>query len=322
MEHSETHPVADGPHGTATDHPHGGPAAPPPGGAAGVGTADNGDGPTRPRPEDGGDQARTRSADAGDRARLRAEFDRQLRREVPPDGPAAQVERVGGVVRQTSTADGWNGVLWSQLTPDTADAAIAEQVRHFGARGLSFEWKLYDYDQPADLGERLRAAGFVAEPPEALMVAEVSRLPTEARLPEGVALRPVRDAADVDLMAEVHRQAFDQDSTRLRNHLLDQLASGTDTMSAVLAMAGDAPVCAARMEFYPGTDFAGLWGGGTVAAWRGRGIYRALIAHRARQAAERGYRYLQVDASDDSRPILHRLGFTHLATTTPYVHGA
>jgi hypothetical protein len=44
------------------------------------------------------------------------------------------------------------------------------------------------------------------------------------------------------------------------------------------------------------------------------------VAHRARLAAERGYRYLQVDAMPDSRPILRRLGFTELATTTPFTH--
>ncbi len=53
----------------------------------------------------------------------------------------------------------------------------------------------------------------------------------------------------------------------------------------------------ARLELTPGGDFAGLWGGGTVPEWRGRGLYRALVAHRARIAAERGYRHLLVDAS-------------------------
>jgi hypothetical protein len=52
---------------------------------------------------------------------------------------------------------------------------------------------------------------------------------------------------------------------------------------------------------------------------RGQGIYRALIAYRARLAAGRGYRYLYVDASPDSQPILARPGFSHLARTTPYV---
>ena len=36
-------------------------------------------------------------------------------------------------------------------------------------------------------------------------------------------------------------------------------------------------------------------------------------------AAERGYRYLQVDALPTSQPILTRLGFTALARTTPYI---
>ncbi|HLU75640.1 MAG TPA: GNAT family N-acetyltransferase [Nonomuraea sp.] len=85
-------------------------------------------------------------------------------------------------------------------------------------------------------------------------------------------------------------------------------------------MAGDEPVSAARMELYPGTGFAGLWSGGTVPGWRGRGLYRALVARRARLAADHGYRYLQVDASPDSRPILERLGFLPLTTTTPYTY--
>lgn len=67
------------------------------------------------------------------------------------------------------------------------------------------------------------------------------------------------------------------------------------------------------------TEFAGLWGGSTLPAWRGRGIYRALVAQRARLACARGARYLQVDASDDSRPILLKLGFQSVTTTTPYV---
>jgi hypothetical protein len=46
------------------------------------------------------------------------------------------------------------------------------------------------------------------------------------------------------------------------------------------------------------------------------------VAHRAALAAARGYRYLQVDASPDSRPILTSLGFVELATTTPFTYPA
>jgi GNAT superfamily N-acetyltransferase len=63
-----------------------------------------------------------------------------------------------------------------------------------------------------------------------------------------------------------------------------------------------------------------LWGGGTLPGWRGRGVFRALVAHRAALASARGFRYLQVDASPASRPIFRRLGFVELATTTPFTH--
>ncbi|WP_405684553.1 GNAT family N-acetyltransferase [Streptomyces sp. NBC_01387] len=249
-----------------------------------------------------------------------AAFDRQMRQDAPPDGPGGRTERVGGVVRRTGAdAADWNAVVWSDLDEDTVDAAIAGQVRHFGALEREFEWKLYAHDRPADLADRLRAAGFTPEPPETLMVADVKDLPTEVRLPEGVVLRPVTDAAGVELMARAHRAAFGTDGSRIMHQVLAQVTDAPESVAAVVATAGDVPVCAARVEFHPGTDFASLWGGGTDPAWRGRGIYRALVAHRARLAAGRGYRFLQVDASDDSRPILQRLGFAALTTTTPYI---
>ncbi|MEV5529389.1 GNAT family N-acetyltransferase [Streptomyces prunicolor] len=255
-----------------------------------------------------------------DHATVLALHDRELREGAQPDGPGARVERVGGVVRHVADAHGWNGVLWSDLDETDADAAIAEQVAYFTELGRDFEWKLYGHDLPRDLGQRLTAAGFTSEPQETLMIGEVSALTLDAQLPDGVRLLPATDRAGVDLVADVHEKAFGTDSSRLRARLLDQLAAEPDTVVAVVALAGDEPVSAARMELVPGTRFAGLWGGGTVEAWRGRGIYRALIAHRARIAADRGYRYLQVDASDQSRPILERLGFSPLTMTTPYVY--
>ena len=248
-------------------------------------------------------------------------FDRQLRREARAEGHGARVERVGEVVRQVGAgSEDWNAVVWSDLDEATADEAIEAQVRHFVALGREFEWKLYAHDRPGDLAARLRAAGFRAEPQESLMVARISELSVGVELPEGVLLLAVTDPSGVDLAADVHEQAFGTSAARVRQRMLSQLADTPETVRIVVAMAGDVPVCAARMELNPGTDFASLWGGGTVAAWRGRGIYRALVAYRARIAAELGYRYLHVDASSQSRPILQRLGFATLSTTTPHVY--
>jgi ribosomal protein S18 acetylase RimI-like enzyme len=246
-----------------------------------------------------------------------AAFDDQMRRNVQGDGPAVRIERVGDVVRQSGA--GWNAIVWSDLDEATADAAIAAQVAHFTALGQELEWKLYGHDRPADLWARLQAAGFVPDAPETLMAAEVAGLATTVTLPEGVALRRVTDPADLALLTRVHEQVYGEPGHELVDGVRALLVDQPDRVVVLVAMAGEEPVCAARLELPAGSDFAGLWGGSTVPAWRGRGVYRALVAARAGIAAERGYRYLQVDASADSRPILSRLGFAVLGTTTPYV---
>jgi GNAT superfamily N-acetyltransferase len=256
-----------------------------------------------------------------DSASALALFDRQLRRDHRGEGPGDRVSRVGDVVRLVgSDGAGWCAVIWSDLRTETADAAIAEQVRYFTELGREFEWKLYSHDAPADLGERLLKAGFTPEAAEALMVASIADLPTEVVLPEGVTIKRVRDAADVRLLTSVHDDAFGRPSPRMEQQLLRQVAEDPDSLIALVVMAGDRPVCASRLEIHQGTEFASLWGGGTVPEWRGKGIYKATVAYRARIAAARGCRYLQVDASDDSRPILARLGFETLSTTTPFTY--
>ncbi len=100
--------------------------------------------------------------------------------------------------------------------------------------------------------------------------------------------------------------------------LLTQLASAPEEVGFAVAMAGAEPIAGGRVDFLPGTSFAGLFGGATAPSWRHRGIYRALVRYRAELAAHSGYRYLFVDALPASRPILERVGFACAAITTPY----
>ena len=253
-----------------------------------------------------------------DKDAVLAVFDREIRYACPPDGPGDVVERDGGVTRHVGAPDSWCGVLWSDLDENNADAAIAAQVAHFRGLGRPFEWKLYAHDRPADLGDRLAKAGLVPEDPETLMVAEIADLPKDPVLPEGVRIERVTDPAGVEKMIAAHQVAFGEEKPQLEQYLRRQVRENPEGLTALVVLAGEEPVCSARMEFHGETAFASLWGGGTAPQWRGRGIYRATVAYRARLAAERGYRYLQVDASDDSRPILARLGFEALSVTTPY----
>lgn len=116
---------------------------------------------------------------------------------------------------------------------------------------------------------------------------------------------------------------WEQDWSWLGDDLIARVGAAPDEIAVLVAEAdgevGGQVISAAWLVYRSGSDFAGLWGGSTLREWRGRGIYRALVATRANMAAARGVRYLHVDASDDSAPILRRLGFRAVTTTTPYV---
>lgn len=246
-----------------------------------------------------------------------AAFDEQMRRH-PVAGPGMRVEIDERVTRTVGTDGSWSSVVWSDLTDADVDEVIAVEI----ARSTgSFEWKLYSHDRPADLAEHLESAGLQREPVETLLVAEIADLDLPVADPPGVRIAGVDDAAGVAVMLDVHDAVFGPGTTNAATVESVRTALGLRPrpIEAVVAWAGDVAVSAGRVEFHEGTDFASLWGGSTLPEWRGRGIFRALVGHRATLAKDRGYRYLQVDALPTSRPILERMGFHPLAQTTPWL---
>jgi GNAT superfamily N-acetyltransferase len=133
-------------------------------------------------------------------------------------------------------------------------------------------------------------------------------------------VREVRARADLDRIGAMEEVVWGGDGrSLLPDNLEAEHTVDPDAITIVVAeVAGDV-VCAGWVRFVSGTDFATLWGGSTLPDWRRRGIYRALVTYRANLAAERGFRYLEVDASSESRPILERIGFIAVTTTTPYI---
>jgi GNAT superfamily N-acetyltransferase len=249
-----------------------------------------------------------------------AAFDEQVRRNPKPVTPHEHVERDDRVVRFISGGDGWAGVTWCDLDEASADAVIAAQIDRFGELSRPWEWKHYSHDQPADLADRLCTAGFTPEPAEALLVGEIAGLPLVVQPPSGVAIVPVLDEQGVASFVSVNDEVFGEDNAWIGKMLLAGLARRPSTTSAALAMAGRTPIGALRLEFAPETDFAVLFSACTLPAWRSRGAFRSLLAYGASLAADRGFRYLQADAFPDSRPILKRLGFVQLGTTTPFIY--
>lgn len=254
-----------------------------------------------------------------DERALLAAYDQSLRTRVPdppPDGMT--VERDGPLIRIRGHYR--SGFLLYRdlagLTGADLDALIRRQVEFFTASAERAEWKLYGHDEPADLPDRLLAAGFEPEDRETIVIGPVT-LPA-AEPPEGVRLREVTARADLERIVEMEEAVWGEDRSWLVDTLEGELAADPTGLTIVVAEADGEVVSAGWIRYEGSTPFASLWGGSTRQAWRRRGIYRALVSYRARLAAARGYSLLQVDASDDSRPILERLGFVAVTTTTPY----
>lgn len=214
------------------------------------------------------------------------------------------------------------GFIFSDGLPGMAVAQVREHVE--AARGFfaghrePVEWKTYGNDNPA-LVPALRAAGFVAEPTETVVIAESATMAVDAPIPAEVTIRRVVADDDMRRIADMESAVWGDDRAWLADDLIRRVAWDPDNIRVYAAEAGGAIVCAGWLVVVPGTPFAGLWGGSTLEQWRGRGIYRALVSRRAQEAVERGVGYLWVDASDESSPILQRLGMQAVTTTTPWI---
>lgn len=256
-------------------------------------------------------------------ADLRRVYDSQLREQAEL-ATAERWERHGPLL-WAEFGGGQGFVTYGAPPPrDRVELAelVAATVAHFSARPAvtEIEWKTRGHDPWPDLDAVLVEHGFVAGERESVMLGEAALLDQVLPLPSGVSVDRITARADIEEMAALADAVFGSTTSRARlEELVRRPADGVEEIELWVARAQGQVVSAGRLEPVPGTDVAGIWGGGTLPAWRGRGIYRVLLAERARSALRRGYRLLHSDSTAASRPILERTGFVRVTTTTPYV---
>jgi GNAT superfamily N-acetyltransferase len=255
-------------------------------------------------------------------AELLEAYDNQVRtaltNRLPPDW---QVSWDGPLMRISGGYRGFVG--YRDLAGRSGaglDALIERTCAHFDARDEAFEWKWHSHDEPADLADRLLAAGFEPEELETVLIGSAAELTQAPPLPPEIRIVEVSTEAGLRRVGELGSEVWDTDLSWLAEELIARRRADPDEVTIYAAEAAGRYVSAAWVSFNPSTEFAGLWGGATLADYRARGIYRALVGVRAELAVARGFRYLQVDASPDSEPILRRLGFVAITRTRPYVH--
>lgn len=260
-----------------------------------------------------------------DAAALLARYDTELRGETEV-ADADEITRIGPLWLGTFVGRRRGFISYPPLPhPEEAEALIAAAIAHFeaDARIDRFEWKTRGHDSPSDLLDLLEAHGFDLAEAETVMCGGVEAVIAAAEeFPADYLIERVTDEAGMRAAEALAGRVFDDEegSQGLADELVARFVAEPDAFSmwVVRAPSGEV-VCSGRVEFIPGTEFAGLFGGACDAAHRGRGLYRALTAARAREAAERGKRFLQVDCTEYSRPILERAGLAPITTSVPAV---
>jgi len=129
---------------------------------------------------------------------LLAAYDAQVRTALarrPPVG--LRLDWDGPLLRATGWHRGFVGYR-SLDGVDDVDALIARAVAYFAERGEAFEWKTHSHDDPADLPDRLRANGFLAEDVETVVIGEAALIATTRCCPTGWRCAKPRPATTSD----------------------------------------------------------------------------------------------------------------------------
>ncbi len=251
-----------------------------------------------------------------DRTQLLALHDQQQR--IESEDRTMRREVTSEVVRHVSLNHGEGMIIHSRLTSGNADRVIREQIHYFEALGQDFEWKTYAHDTPSDLGARLAAQGFEAEEPEALLVLDIASAPAALLQPVTQDIRRLTDPCQLEAIDRIQASVWGESDPQHLAALRDDLIHDPAHLSIYLAYAEGTPVAYGRITYLDGNPFAGLWGGSTLKDYRGRGFYTALLAVRLQEAKSRGVRFLAIDASAMSRPIVEKHGFQFLTMTQPF----
>jgi GNAT superfamily N-acetyltransferase len=231
--------------------------------------------------------------------------------------PGIHREATPHVVRHIDLSGVYHAILYSSLSDENADSIIRQEIAYFQQLGGDVEWKLFSHDKPQNLKERLAGQGFEVGELEAILVLLVEEAPSALLQPVTHEIRRMTSADEIRQMMAVQTEVEGEDHSWLADLLIEEWNTSPEQLGFYAAYADDKIVSSSWVRFPGNSLFASLWGGATLAPYRGRGFYSALLAVRVQEAVSRGRRFLTVDASPMSRPILEKFGFRWIADSYP-----
>ena len=238
-------------------------------------------------------------------------FDREQRRELEQPGFRRIVtERtVRHVAEGHPPPEHGYWVLWSKLDASNVEDTIHQEIAFFEALGRDFEWKLYDYDTPPDLRQRLIARGFEAEDAEAVMLLDLAEASEDLWKPPARTLIQLTDLSQFADLIIIEEDVWAQPFAERSAQLADEWRRAPDRLSIYIAYAEACRSVAPGSVSILARSLPASGAAQPGPLYRNQGYYTALLAVRAQEARRRGFRFLTIDASPMSRPIVEKHGF-------------
>lgn len=205
-----------------------------------------------------------------------------------------------------------NEVLISQIPDDDADAVIDRTCAEYASAGLPFKWFVGPETRPRDLGRRLEARGFRGVPVRGMAIdptAWTAAAPPDVTV-ELVTLATIDEYNDCFTAGWNVPMPEEQRSTIAR-------AIANPRFDTFVARVDGVPVGTCGSVYKERSVF--LVGGNVLAAYRRRGVYRAMLAMRLARAIAAGRSLAVTQAREESSaPILERLGFESMFSAVVY----
>lgn len=216
-----------------------------------------------------------------------------------------------------------NEVIHSELRLDECERAIDATIQQYGDIGTPFKWCTSPRTQPESFGDLLEKRGFGSWPTRG-MYAWISEL--KIAFPEGVTYERV-DQSNLKEYVETSLSGWilDRDPTDLEREQLTEDMRWVATHLGSKAqhfLARVDGVAAGTAGFYLKERSGYLVGGNVLKKFRGRGVYRGLIAERFRALREMDLELAVTGARErTSAPILERIGFSTAYRDRVYQYG-
>ncbi|HKW70679.1 MAG TPA: GNAT family N-acetyltransferase [Candidatus Dormibacteraeota bacterium] len=244
------------------------------------------------------------------------EFANHFRQPPAPGVEVIETPRYRITIVQDYPIPGPNAASWISCRPEESNQVIDEVREVFAARRLPFMWILNPEIEPKAFPRYLAARAVHPDPtaPEsAVMVLPVEASIESPRI-EGLEMRDAladaesfrsADAVNAEAFGDAARGVTAEQRAGQERRRQDQIAARNRRV--LLATIDGEPAGSSGMTLFP--EGAIINGGAVREKFRGRGIYRAMVAERLRMAREAGTAGLVVWGGPMSAPILSKLGF-------------